>query len=155
MQGVRVYEIPDCKMVSSGVGMFGQEKFENFAAWFSALPRGICPKDFLFWDDGSRSCSDHSGGPGLHWLYLYEPGMDVPQDYRVIDFKGGLYAVATDVDQKTDMDALNAQVDQFLSENGLERDPSRPELGNVITPPLAQKAMGYEQMDYYSPIHVK
>lgn len=28
MQNVRVYEMPDCKMVSSGIGMFGEEKFE-------------------------------------------------------------------------------------------------------------------------------
>ena len=27
MQNVRVYEMPDCKMVSSGIGMFGEEKF--------------------------------------------------------------------------------------------------------------------------------
>ena len=30
MQNIRVYEMPDCKMVSSGVGMFGERKFEAF-----------------------------------------------------------------------------------------------------------------------------
>ena len=29
MQSIRVYEMPDCKMVSSGIGMFGEEKFES------------------------------------------------------------------------------------------------------------------------------
>ena len=28
MQIVRIYEMPDYKMVSSGIGMFGEEKFE-------------------------------------------------------------------------------------------------------------------------------
>ena len=69
MQNIRVYEMPDCKMVSSGIGMFGEEK--------------------------------------------------------------------------------------FLSENGFERDTSRSELGNIITSPLAQEIMGYEQMDYYTPIKRK
>ena len=30
METVRIYEIPDCKMVSSGIGMFGEEKFTKF-----------------------------------------------------------------------------------------------------------------------------
>ena len=36
-----------------------------------------------------------------------------------------------------------------------ELDESRTELGNVITPLSAQKAMGYGQMDYWVPIKVK
>ena len=49
-------------------------------------------------------------------------------------------------------DLMNIEVDKFLSENGFEHDTSRPELGNIITSPLAQEIMGYEQMDYYTPI---
>jgi hypothetical protein len=30
METVRIIEIPDCKMVSSGIGMFGEEKFDSF-----------------------------------------------------------------------------------------------------------------------------
>lgn len=81
--------------------------------------------------------------------------MTVPPELEIVDFQGGLYAVATDIDQKTDKDHMNAEVDKFLSENGLERDPSRPELGNIITSPLVQKIMGYEQMDYYTPIKAR
>ena len=69
-----------------------------------------------------------------------------------IDFRGGLCAVATGIDQQTDRYLMNAEVDKFLSENGFERDTSRPELGNIITSPMAQEIMGYEQMDYYTPI---
>ena len=50
---------------------------------------------------------------------------------------------------------MNREIDKFLSENGFERDTLRPELGNIITSPLAQKIMGYEQMDYYTPIQAK
>jgi len=141
MQNIRVYEMPDCKMVSSGIGMFGEEKFESFNEWMSAQKRCLFPKDFLFWEGG-----------GFHWIYMYEEGMDVPTEFEIIDFKGGLYAVATGIDQQTDVDLMNAEVDNFLRENGFERDTSRFGLGNIITSPLAQKIMGYEQMDYYTPI---
>ena len=47
MQNVRVYEMPDCKMVSSGIGMFGEEKFEAFDKWMSSQKRDLVPKDFL------------------------------------------------------------------------------------------------------------
>ena len=50
---------------------------------------------------------------------------------------------------------MYGEIDRFLEENGFERDSSRPELGNIITSPLAQKIMGYEQMDYYIPVQAK
>lgn len=117
MQYIRIYEMPDCKMVSSGRGMFEEEKFEAFDAWMSAQKRGLFPKDFLFWDE-----------TGFHWLYMYEESMNVPSEFDVIDFKGSLYAVATGIDQKTDREKMNTEVDRFLNENGFERNPSRPEL---------------------------
>lgn len=144
MQSVRIYEMPKCKMVSSGIGMFGEEKFERFMEWFSLQKRCMFPKDFLFWDVS-----------GFHWLYMYEDGMDVPEEFDIIDFQGGLYAVATDIDQKTDTELMKQEVDSFLSQNGLERDDTRQELGNIITSPMTQKILGYEQMDYYTPVKEK
>ena len=144
MQRIRIYEMPDCKMVSSGVGMFGEEKFDAFDEWFSTFPRGLFPKDFLFSEEN-----------GFHWLYMYEQGMNVPTEFEIIDFKGGLYAVATGIDEKTNRVLMNAEVDKFLNENGFERDNSRFELGNIITSPFANEIMGYNQMDYYMPIKKK
>ena len=144
MQSIRIYEMPACKMVSSGVGMFGEKNFSLFEEWFSSQKRSLFPKDFLYW-----------AGEGLVWLYMFEDGMVVPPELEIIDFQGGLYAVATDIDQKTDKELMSTEIDKFLSENGFERDTSRSELGNVITSPLVQKIMGYEQMDYYTPIKAK
>ena len=47
MQSVRIYEMPNCKMVYSGVGMFGEEKFERFSEWMSSQKQHLFPKDFL------------------------------------------------------------------------------------------------------------
>ncbi len=144
MHSVRIYEMPACKMVSSGTGMFGEEKFNLFDEWLSSQKRGLFPKDFLFWT-----------GEGFVWLYIYEDGMNVPNEFEIIDFPGGLYAVATDIDQKTDKELMDAEIDKFLSVNGFQRDTSRSELGNIITSPHAKEIMGYEQMDYYIPIKAK
>ena len=76
-------------------------------------------------------------------------GMEVPEPLSVIDFKGGLYAVATDIDQQTDKKNMDAEVEAFLEKNGLARDHDRLELCNVITPPEVQEILGYDQMDYY------
>ena len=149
METVRIYEIPACKMVSSGIGMFGEEKFDRFSGWFSSLLRTTFPKDFLFWD------GEYGKSGGFHWLYQYEEGMDVPEEFEIIDFKCGLYAVLTGIDQKTDMDALNTIRDEFLETHGFEIDKSRYELGNIITSPSAEKILGYNQMDYYTPIKAK
>lgn len=144
MQNVRIYEMPACKMVSSGIGMFGEENFNTFEKWLSSQKRSLFPKDFLYGEQ-----------EGLIWLFMYEDGMTIPEEFEIIQFPGGLYAVATDIDHETDKKLMNAEIDKFLSENGLQRDTSRSELGNIITSPLVKKIMGYEQMDYYIPIKAK
>lgn len=145
MEGIRIYEMPDCKMVSSGIGMFGQEKFAHFEEWFSSQPRSMFPKDYLFWDGAAE---------GFCWVYLYEDGMTVPDGFDIIDFKGGLYAVATGIDGQSGEEE-KAAIRAFVESHGFIIDCSRPELGNCITPPAATDALGYVQMDYYIPIQVK
>lgn len=39
MEMVRIYEMPECKMVSSGIAMWGEGKLERFDEWFSSFPR--------------------------------------------------------------------------------------------------------------------
>lgn len=141
MQSIRIIEIPDCKMVSSGVGTFGEENFTAFNAWFSALPHTKDARDFA---------TEATGG--LEWLYIYEDGMTVPKRFDIVDFKGGLYAVSTDIDGQTNVAAMDAELHVFLQKSGFEQDKSRRRMGNIITPPEAARAMGYQQMDYYMPI---
>lgn len=78
MQSVRIIDLPGMKMVSSGVGMFGDGKLERFAEWFSALPQGLYPEDFL--------CGNEQG---MFWLFPYRSGMDIGA-FELVDFQGGL-----------------------------------------------------------------
>jgi len=146
MESVRIYEIPACRMVSSGSGMFSEGVLEKFMEWMDGQKRSIFPKDFLWFD-----------GHGFVWYYLYEDGVDVPDEFEIVDFEGGLYAVGTGIDGDED-DALRtkAEIDAFIEKSGcFEKDPTRAELGNIITPDAAQKAMGYCQMDYYTPVRLR
>lgn len=142
MQNVRIYEMPECKMVSSGMGMFGAGNFNIFDEWLSSQKRSLFPKDFLYW-----------AGEGFVWLYMYEDGMNVPKEFEIIDFQGGLCAAATDIDQKTDKELMNVEIDNFLSETGFERVTSGVGKYHYVT--ACKKIMGYEQMDYYIPIKEK
>ena len=139
MQNVRIYEMPACKMVSSGTGMFGEEKFNLFDNGYLHKKEAISERFPIL------------GRKELCLVYMYEDGMNVPNQFEIIDFQGGLYAVVTDIDQKTDKKLMDIEIDKLLSINGFERDTSRSELGNIITSPHAKEIMGYEQMNYYIP----
>ena len=141
MQAVRVLWMPPCRMASSGKGMFGQDKFDRFMAWMDGQERGLHPRDYL--------CGDEDG---LEWLYELSEGMQAPPEMEVIKFSGGLYAVTTDIDQRTDIEDMARAVDAFLEAHGLERDASRREMGHIISAPEVSAILGYEQMDYYAPV---
>ncbi len=145
MEYIRIVEIPDGKMVSSGIGMFGDEVFDRFHAWMSEQLPTVFPDNYLFWD------GEWGKSGGFHWLYRYRDGMEVPDGFPVIDFHGGLYAVFTGIDGQENDDG-RAAASTFIHAHGFELDPDRPELGNVITPPNAFASLGYHQMDYYLPI---
>ena len=72
MQSVRILEMPDCQMVSSGTGMFGEEKFERFSRWFSAQKRSLFPKDFLFWDGSRTELGNIITAPAAQEIMGYE-----------------------------------------------------------------------------------
>jgi len=144
MEYVRIYDFPACKMVSSGdFSPWGNERCRAFEAWFSNLPHtSPYPLDFL--KEGSELGS-------LCWTYLLQDGMDVPPEFEVIDFPGGLYAVVCGIDQKTTKSTWRER-DKFLKEHGFERNPDLPEFGHILAPP---DVLGYGQMDYWYPIRKK
>ena len=146
MQPLRILDMPPCRMVMSPVGMFGGEALEAFGAWLARQPRTLHPRDYLFRDDGDPE------RPGFRWLCEFSEGMHLPAGAALLDFPGGLYAVATDIDQQTDKPALDAAVAAFLAAHGFTADHARRELGRVITPPRIRQRLGYAQMEYWYPI---
>lgn len=149
MQSIRIYDMLPCKMVVSPTGMFGEPALDAFNAWKETQPRTMFPKDYLTWDNSDPERS------GFRWYYQYECGMTLPEGAEVVDFPGGMYAVATDIDQRTNKDLMDAAVMEFLARYGLEADTTRRELGNIITSASVRAILGFEQMDYYDPVQPK
>lgn len=143
MEHVRVYEMPKCNMVSSKCGMFGDAAMDVFSSWMETLPRTMFPQDFLWFDEEQG---------GFVWYYIYHDGLIVPDTFDIVVFPGGLYAVASDIDGTDSEEAIRVIMQFVLDKGCYVQDTTRKQLGNVITPPAAQKAMGYAQMDYYIPI---
>ena len=146
MQPIRIYDMPPCRMVVSQPGVFGEAALDDFNAWMETMPRPMFPKDFITWDDSDPI------HPWFRWYYQYEDGMTLLEGTEIVDFPGGMYAVATDIDQQTDKAALDAAVAAFIAAHGLERDDTRRELGNIISSPAVSEVLGFEQMDYYYPV---
>ena len=69
-------------MVSSGMGMFGEEKFDLFEQWFSSQKRSMFPRDFLYW-----------AGEGFVWLHLCEEGMEVPPEFGLKQKRRMVYII--------------------------------------------------------------
>lgn len=141
---VRIYCIPDCKMVSSGDGFFGQENFNVFHEWFSKQTIfSIFSFDFL--REGDK--------PGtMNWNYIYDERMDVPDGLEIIDFKGGYYAVITGIDG-VDTTAAYKIRDEYLGKHNLVIDGERPSFGHVLSGyELIKETLGTGQMDYWFPI---
>lgn len=146
MQTVRIIHFPDCKMVSSGFGDFGEPNFVLFREWFGkqTVYPGLYSYDFV------SDC----GGAGMQWMYIYDERMEVPNELKIIDFKGGYYAVVTAIDcDALSFECAMASRDEYLRANGLEFDDSRWQLGQILTgEPLAIEIFGAGQMDYWMPI---
>jgi AraC family transcriptional regulator len=144
-EAVRIYNFPDCKMVSSGDGLFGDENFDRFDAWFSkqtVFPL-IYPFDFL--GDGKT--------PGTFcWYYVYDERMDVPAEFEIVDFKGGYYAVITGVDAGEFSSVMQTR-DEYLAKHNLVIDETRSEFGHILSGiKLIKETLGAGQMDYWLPV---
>jgi AraC family transcriptional regulator len=145
MENIRFYLMPKGQMVSSSCGMFGDRKLEKFNEWFSKFERPLYPRDFLWYDDERG---------GFVWYYIFTEGMNIPGDFQLVDFEGGLYAVATEIDGE-DSTELMTEIRRVIAKKGFEEDPTRKIMGTVTTAPQASQVLGYEQMDYFVPIKVK
>ena len=155
---VRIIELPACKMVSSGPAK-GEDAFapggkmERFDKWFTEYDKQradrFYPRNFMW----------SPVGGGFEWGYAVD---DVPDDIDgldVVDFPGGLYAVAISVDADgADHDRVYNGILEWVNDSGcfvLDENDTRRSLGNITSPMFTKEVMGYHQMDLYFPIRIK
>ena len=162
---VRVIELPACKMVSSGRCAWGEAfgpggPLTRFGEWFSAFDETRADRfyvrDFMW---GPTS------GAWVEWAYAVT---DIPKaadggynldGFELIDFPGGLFAVAVSVDgDGRDHDRVHSNIQKWVKKSGcfaLDETDQRFSMGNITSPMRAKEAMGYHQMDLYFPIRIR
>ncbi len=150
MDGVRIIEIPSCKMATSGNGALESPQIRRFDAWFSKLPQALTPQDYMYYDAAQGN---------MVWLYvLTDPAMNT-EGFDTVDFTGGLYAAAISKDgDDGDGARVYAGIQAWIAQSGvfaLDEANGRYCMFHVPTPKAAQKALGYCQLDIFVPIRLK
>ena len=155
---VRIMELPACKMVWSGI-CTENEPLTRFNEWWTA-PDALrkdrfFARDFMWWDEKTGG---YAWGFAVPEMPAAGSGMDTG-GYEIIDFPGGLYAVANFVDDDEEpgggikiYTVINAWVE---NSSCFKVDTSRYCLNHFIGTPTAKEAMGYGQQDLYVPIRIR
>lgn len=149
---VRIMLLSACKMVSSGYGFFGEEKFDRFDKWFSELPyHGFytweIPRDFLWYDPEK--------GSSVWWFV--KPDYDVDtQDFDIVDFEGGLYvtAVSRDGDDE-DGNRVHAGIKKWIEESDmfeLDERPNHYTMCRITTHKYIKETFGFHQLEILVPV---
>ena len=159
MEGIRIVELPKCKMVSSGPADEGNPFAEDgilraFDQWFAAADAKrtdkFFPRDFMWFDRETQR---------LVWYYVLPDGMTDTGGFEVVDFAGGLYAAHISKDgDEADGERVYAGIKAWVAENAvfvLDERPGHYDLFHITTPPKVAEAMGYSQLDIYVPIKLK
>ena len=150
---VRIIELPACKMVTSGPFTEDPTAFERFNEWFSAYDKTradqFYPRDFMW-------CSPEGS---FAWGYAVTEPPEDTGGFGIIDFPGGLFAVAVSVDADgKDHNRVYNGIQEWVRKSGcfvLDENDARRSLGNITSPMHTKDVMGWHQMDLYFPIRIK
>ena len=159
MEGIRIVELPQCRMASSGPADEGNPFIENgvlrsFGEWFSVVDQTrtdrFFPRDFMWYDRETQR---------LVWYYVLPDGITDTGGFEVVDFEGGLYAAHISKDgDEADGERVYAGIKVWLAESDhflLDERPGHYDLFHIITPPRVAEAIGYSQLDIYVPIKLR
>lgn len=151
MQSIRIIKIPQLKVVSSGA-ITNMEEFEAFDKWWSEIDVShyITPRDFM-WYNEKEKC--------MEWVFAVPDNYDNFNRYKLVDFPGGLYAVATSKDTEEDCNNTKEQIRKWVIESGCfelsttdDDITTRYTMSHVITPKIFKTKMGYHLTDNFVPI---
>ena len=153
---VRIVELPSCKMVWSGVcpgsaTTTTNDLLRKFNEYWPTLDKfrkdRFYARDFM-WYDGAAG--------GMAWGLAVAVVPSETGGFDVIDFPGGLYAVANYADD--DAEGTYSNIKKWVEESGcFIPDESRNQLWHSFgccSAPVSA-IMGFSQYDFYFPIMVK
>ena len=151
---VRVIQINPFKAFSSGLDTIERVmgEFQTWQEEHNHLVKKIMygAPDFLWFEDRKAQ-----------WIWAVEDWVtkEDTEPYELIEFEGGLYAVATSVDGDDDInDKVCGGIQKWLKTSGFESDerPGHRTMCHMVNPTdEIKEVLGYHQMDIYVPIRPK
>lgn len=146
MPDIRIVKLPRVKMARSG-----NADLEVFDQWWSSIEvnQTLFPRDFM-WFNSKLSC--------FEWLFAIPEHLTDTNGYDVFDFPGGLYAVATALDEGEEIGRISRLIHKWVDESsefelsdGINSADERYDMGHVVSPPECR----VRQMDLFIPITKK
>jgi hypothetical protein len=155
MKGIRVIELPDMRMATSG--QKNLDEMTEFNEWWSAVDKSrddtLFPHDFMYYDEQTEK---------MVWNYALPHDMEDAGGFEIIDYPGGIYAVSISIDgdenNKGDGEQVYAEMKKWIKVGGVFEMDERPghyTMFNIITPDAVYDVLGYRQLDIYVPIRIK
>lgn len=150
---IMIVKIPKFRAVTSGLVTFEELFGGGFGPWQEAhnhLFKPVifdCP-DFLYGKDGKAEWI---------WAIKKEVTESDTHPYRIIEYPGGLYAVAVSVDQDSEShDKVRRKTEKWLEGTNFIIDGDREFMGHMIYPlDEVKEGLGYHQMNLYAPIKIR
>lgn len=142
MPDIKIVKLPRVKMARSG-----NTDLDIFDKWWSAIDieQTLFPRDFMWFNPRINA---------FEWLFTIPENLVDTNGYEVFEFPGGLYAVATALDEGEEIGRINKCIHKWVNEScDYEYDngnsfEERYDMGHVVTPPEAS----IRQMDLFIPI---
>lgn len=150
---IMIVRIPGFRAVTSGLVTFEELFSGDFEPWQEAHNHLLQPvifdaADFLCGTDGKAE-----------WLWAVRDEVTEADTspYKIIEYPGGLYAVAVSVDGDNDSNSkVRSKTEKWLEHTNFIIDSARPLMGHMIYPDNEIKqGLGYHQMNLYTPIKLK
>ena len=149
---VMVVRVPSFRAVTSGLEPW-DVVFGAFDKWMTANQQLVTPAVF--------DCPDFLTGEGdkCKWYWRVKDGVTEADTapYKIVDFPGGLYAVAVCIDGDDEShNKVRTKMDAWLTTTNFAEDTSRRKAGHMIyVDEEIRKGLGYHQLNLYLPIKLE
>lgn len=150
---IMIIRIQKFRAVTSGLLTFEELFSGDFESWQEAhnhLFKPVifdCP-DFLCEKDGK-----------VQWIWAVKDEVSETDTYpyKIINYPGGLYAVAVSIDGDSEShDKVMKKIEKWLENTNFTIDSEREYMGNMIyVDSEIEKGLGYHQMNLYVPVKLR
>jgi DNA-binding transcriptional MerR regulator len=151
---IMVVRIPKFRAVTTGIQTW-EDMFKEGGGMCQLWQHSHLFREIIF------ECPDFLIGRGnkAEWLCAVKDGVSEADTapLRIIDFEGGLYALAVSIDGDDEsLHNVGGKIRKWIEKTNFVHDESRGDMGNMTyCDDEIKKGLGYEQLQRYIPIKLK